>query len=265
MVDSTGLVRRLGAAVAGSVLLLAAGASHAAVSVFQGDLAGFNAAAGSPPVTIDFESLSGDIAGSTHSGVTFSSPDGNTLEVVDGNATFTNPASFTGIIDATTNKLFPTSGIKVLSPGGLELAPGPDVRERDGLQLDFATPFSAFGLDVLFQSYDCCTFTTFTAYNAALQVVASGGLIGNGGGGGNPGGALFVGLVSDSALTDISRLVFSETDGNNAFPDSNIGYDTLRFNGPACACGIPEPTTWAMMILGFGFAGAALRRRATIA
>jgi hypothetical protein len=245
------------AVAACAVAVLGAGSSQAAVSVFQNNLAGFNAAAGSPPVALDFESLSGDIAGSTHSGVTFSSPDGNTLDVVDGNSTFTNPASFSGVIDANTNRLFPTSGRRVLSPGGLELVPGPDVRERDSLQLDFAAPVSAFGVDVLFQSYDCCTFTTFTAYNNALQVVASGGLIGNGGGGGDPGAALFVGLVSNSTLTDFSRIVFTESDGNNAFPDANIGYDTLRFAGTG---GVPEPAAWTLLIAGFGLIGASLRR-----
>jgi hypothetical protein len=31
------------------------------------------------------------------------------------------------------------------------------------------------------------------------------------------------------------------------------------------AAGVPEPSTWAMMILGIGFAGAAMRRRQTVA
>jgi hypothetical protein len=31
--------------------------------------------------------------------------------------------------------------------------------------------------------------------------------------------------------------------------------------GPGGVCGVPENSTWAMMLLGFGFVGAALRRR----
>ncbi|WP_309644990.1 PEPxxWA-CTERM sorting domain-containing protein [Phenylobacterium sp.] len=43
-------------------------------------------------------------------------------------------------------------------------------------------------------------------------------------------------------------------------------YKTQGFNGAwdfagASISGVPEPTTWAMMILGFGLAGSALRRR----
>jgi hypothetical protein len=248
----------LRAAAGCAALSLLATAAHAGVTVYQGNLAGFNAAAGSPPVTIDFESLSGNLAGATHSGVKFTSPDGNTLDVVNGNSTFTNPALFTGIIDATTNKLFPTSGVNVLSPGGLELAPGPDIRQRDSLVLDFSKPLSAFGLDVLFQSYDCCTFTSYAVYDASLGFLTSGGLIGNGGGGGNPGAALFVGFVSDSKLTNIGRIVFTESDDNAVFPDANIGYDTFRFTAPAG--GVPEPKTWTLLIAGVGLAGAVLRR-----
>ena len=39
-----------------------------------------------------------------------------------------------------------------------------------------------------------------------------------------------------------------------------LTYDGVRDDVP----GVPEPATWAMMILGFGFAGAAMRRRRTL-
>jgi len=47
--------------------------------------------------------------------------------------------------------------------------------------------------------------------------------------------------------------------GGNDFTLDDIQLDTLR-PGPNGA--VPEPATWAMMIMGFGLAGAALRRRA---
>lgn len=238
--------------------LMWAGSAHATITVYQGAgaLTSFNTAAGSPPVVIDFDALSGNIATSTIAGVTFSSPDGNTLEVVTGASTFT-PAGFSGVIDASTNTLSPTSGANVLSPGGAELAPGSDIRQRDSLQLDFAAPLSAFGLDVLHQSFDCCTYVNYLVYNSG-GLIASGGIIGGAGGGGAPGGVSFFGVYSSDA--DITRIVFSESDDNDQYPDANIGYDTFRFAVPSDGA-VPEPASWALLITGFGFAGAALRRR----
>lgn len=252
-------VRRVRALAAGLALTFAGGAAYGAVATYQGagGLTNFNVDAGNPIIAIDFESLAGDIAGQTHTGVTFTSPDGNTLEVVAGASTFT-PPGFAGVIDPDTNRLFPTSGRKVLSPGGVELAPGADLRERDSLQIDFVTPLSAFGLDILFQSYDCCTFVDYAVYGAGNALLTSGNIGGNGGGGGLPGGATFFGVISDAG--DITRIVFTESDGNAQFPDANIGYDTFRFGQGG---GVPEPATWGLMILGFGLAGVTLRRRAT--
>jgi hypothetical protein len=46
---------------------------------------------------------------------------------------------------------------------------------------------------------------------------------------------------------------------NNCYTD-NEGYFTLTTNGVA-AGGVPEPATWAMMLVGIGGLGAAMRRR----
>jgi len=242
---------------------LASASAEAATTVFQGDLAGYNAAAGNPSILIDFDSFTGNIAGNNIAAITFSSPDGNTLEVVPGASTFT-PAGFAGAPNPDTNRLFPTSGANVLSPGGEELAPGPDPRQRDSLQLDFTEDVFAFGLDLLFQSYDCCTFLSYAVYDTSLNLLASGGVNGNGGGGGDPGGSIFWGAVTDS--TRIGRIVFTESDDNDQFPDANVGYDTFRY-APVIPGdgGVPEPATWAMMILGFGLAGTAFRRRRALA
>jgi hypothetical protein len=242
----------LGASVLAATLSTGPWAStaHAAVSVFQGDLAGFNAAAGNPPITIDFDNPAlTDVTGATISGVTFTSPDGNTLDVVNAADTFSPP----GYGDAT-NKLPATSGARILSPGGTDLIQGPDIRQRDGLALSFASPVGAFGVDVLFQSLDGFSFTSYTIYDSAMNPISSGGLNIPGPGGG---GVFFIGFTSDAAATDFKRIVFTESDDNDVNPDSNIGYDTLRFVAPTG--GIPEPSTWALSILGFGLMGGALR------
>ena len=234
--------------VTAAILLATIGAASAAVTPYQNDLAGFNGAAGSPGVAIDFDSLAGNIAGSTISGVTFTSPTGNTLDVVAGASTFT-PAGFAGVIDADTNRLFPTSGPNVLSPGGLSLDPGPAITQADDLLLDFATPLSAFGVDILLQSFDVVPLVQFEVFGGPFfDLVAFGSLTGvGGGGGGAPGGSVFLGFVSDAASTDIRRIRFFDFDGDAQFPDANLGYDSIRI---VEAAAVPEASPLAILCVG---------------
>jgi hypothetical protein len=48
-------------------------------------------------------------------------------------------------------------------------------------------------------------------------------------------------------------------------PNFNTGLSDIHFNGDAASAGVPEPAAWALMITGFGAAGAMLRRRRTLA
>jgi hypothetical protein len=48
-------------------------------------------------------------------------------------------------------------------------------------------------------------------------------------------------------------------EGTYAERDWNSGLSEVQFTGNA----VPEPASWALMIGGFGLAGAALRRRGT--
>src|SRR6185295_12610553 len=214
--------------------LLAPAAASAAVTVFPMDLAGFDAAAGNPPVVVDFDAIAPgtDIGGQTIGGVTLSpSATGAPLIVVRASDTVTPPAGYTGIVDASTNVLPATSGENVLSPGGATLGPGPDDPvENDDLVLTFATPVSAVGFDHLSQSADGFSFSNVTVFDSSDTVLFSGSIsISNLGGGGAPGGADFWGIVSDG--NDIARVEVDEGDNNNSFPDCNIGYDTIRVGG----------------------------------
>lgn len=58
----------------------------------------------------------------------------------------------------------------------------------------------------------------------------------------------------------VVNLRFQYQSDNFAFGDG-ILIDNLTVTGTKMASAVPEPATWAMMILGFGLAGAALRRR----
>ena len=204
------------------------------VGLFVNDLAGFNAASGTPPVVVDFDNVAAgtDITGTTLSGVTFNlgnSPSPSApLIVVPAADTFT-PAGFTGVINAATNKLPPTSGANVLSPGGAQLAPGFNpLLENDDLKITFAQPVSAVGFDILFQELDFFSGVGVTILDANGNVLYSNSNLpdGSGAGGGAPGGAVFFGFVSSRA--NIATIIIDEYDGNADFPDANIGFDTFR-------------------------------------
>jgi RHS repeat-associated protein len=200
---------------------------------FVGDLAKFNAAAGSPPVAVDFDNVAPgtEISGQTFAGVRFergNSPSPSApLVVVRGSETFT-PAGFSTAPDPAGNRLLPTSGENVLSPGGTRLAPGPNPQlENDDIRLSFPQPVSAVGFDILFQSLDCCSFVSVQVLNAAGQVVYTNPQFPTGSAaGGVPGGSVFFGFVSP--VKDIAAVVINDFDDTADFPDSNIGIDTVR-------------------------------------
>jgi hypothetical protein len=64
----------------------------------------------------------------------------------------------------------------------------------------------------------------------------------------------FFGFQSDTA---IGQVVFTPRAGGT----ENYTFDDLRFGRAPVAAPVPEPATWAMLILGFGLTGAALRMR----
>lgn len=63
--------------------------------------------------------------------------------------------------------------------------------------------------------------------------------------------------ITSYVVTGSNTLTFGEVD-NQLF--LNAGVDNVSVSGV-----VPEPATWAMMIMGFGLAGATLRRRRTAA
>jgi hypothetical protein len=59
------------------------------------------------------------------------------------------------------------------------------------------------------------------------------------------------------------RVLFTADSG--ATDRGGLGLDDMTLDGTLAATGVPEPQAWALMIAGFGLAGAAMRRRRAIA
>jgi hypothetical protein len=85
-------------------------------------------------------------------------------------------------------------------------------------------------------------FSSWTAYDPSDNIIGGGDIFGI-----QDFSSVFVG-------SNVSTLVI--TNGNNVSDSWIFGVSSLSFNGA-----IPEPGSWAMMILGFGAIGTALRRR----
>ena len=64
--------------------------------------------------------------------------------------------------------------------------------------------------------------------------------------------------VSGSAFGTVDYLVFDGTGGDGGFELDNAVFG-------AVTAAVPEPASWALMIVGFGMVGGALRRRASLA
>lgn len=77
-------------------------------------------------------------------------------------------------------------------------------------------------------------------------------------------------MVSNGNLTLFSSgevhgvLQFRGTFTQLSFTDTNELWHGFTVGVGGVAGGVPEPATWAMMILGFGAAGATIRRRRSL-
>src|SRR5205823_3177677 len=129
------------------------------------------------------------------------------LIVVRGADTFT-PAGFSGAVNASTNKLNPTSGQYVLSPGGTALVPGPDSGQEDGMQLTFGPPVSAVGFDILFQSLDSQSAVSIQVLGPSGQLLLGPTSVPTSGPNGGPAGSVFVGFTASSAV--IGQILIDE-------------------------------------------------------
>ncbi len=108
------------------------------------------------------------------------------------------------------------------------------------LTIDFASAVS--GLSFTFNNYGSGIGAFFSAFDAANALVSTASID-------NVGPFALVNVAG----AGITKLVLSNNSGGNNWV---YGVGQLNYS-PA----VPEPATWAMMIGGFAFAGAAMRRR----
>lgn len=192
--------------------------------------------------TIDFDGLGAgtDLTGAILSGATFSAPGATPLAVILGATGVRNPMS-------------PSSGTKVLSPGGSSV-----LAEDDDLLVTFATAVKAAGMDVVFDVPDGASYVGVAFLDSASLAICTSGFIPS------PSGApgyQFIGCVSDSA--NIKSIAFNEFDPTAS--DDHVAYDTLTFS-PAYSApppppppGVPAPAT--ALLLGAGVIGLGVVRR----
>ncbi|MEZ5400875.1 MAG: PEP-CTERM sorting domain-containing protein [Bryobacteraceae bacterium] len=244
--------------LAATAALAAAPVAQAGAVAYSRDLTGFlGATAGVQTIDFDLIAPGTDITGQTIQGVEFQAP-GAPLEVVDASTTVTT-GGFVNTTNTSLNRLFATTGANVLSPGGTQLVVGPNPAvEDDSLTLVFHRPVVAFGIDLLWQQADGASFTDIRVYDTANNLLyskmAESTPVWNGAGW--EGGSDFFGIVATNG-TLLGRVEFIESDNDHRYADSNIGYDTIRFQ----ASEVPEPATLVFTGAGLLALGIARRRK----
>ena len=111
------------------------------------------------------------------------------------------------------------------------------------------------------------TFSASDALKAVTSLKNNGAYFGNPSPGytGQDGNEPFVFLNFFDKTGSFDQIQFSEGakfGGGYESDNHTVGYDVISYgNGVTIPTGVPEPATWAMMILGVGVVGASLRRR----
>lgn len=152
-----------------------------------------------------------------------------------------------GSVDSGNNGVgrYPKSGSKYWDAGS------------DNFSISFSAPIAAFG----FYGMDVGDFggqltLTLTDINDNISVLVVPNTIGSSGS--TTGSNLYFGFY------DLGNTYKSIVFGNNSGGADFFGFDDFSIGSlEQVVPTIPEPGTWAMMIIGFGLAGAAIRRRRT--
>lgn len=160
-----------------------------------------------------------------------------------------------------TNSYTQTTGyLTDIGPAGTVKGPAGDSRPS-GVTLNFTTAINSFGFEVGDWGTCCYPSALYIAFDggAPIQVGLSTGLnnvfLTNGA------AAVFVAAFDDSGSFNTVEF-WGDGFGEVLYAGGTVRYALLD---QGSLPGIPEPSTWAMLIMGFGLAGSALRRRRTTA
>lgn len=195
-------------------------------------------ACGGAPLVMDFDDLAAGqrLDGVAMDGVRFV-PSTASLLVVRASDTSTPASGWSQrLADPGTYRLVATTGTNLLSPGGADLVPGPDLaREADSFSMRFDPPVCAVAFDFLSQSADGMSFADVTVLAADGRTLHAGrlGIADRTDGRADrrhtfagP-GADFWGIVADDRV--IAEVRIDDRDNDASCPDANLGIDSLRF------------------------------------
>lgn len=217
-----------------AALVAVPAAASAAITTFD-DRTAFTAAIGGPSTTESFSNCGGSTV-TLGGGVSLSSSSLGPCSAIADGVTFTPNGEL--YIAGPGQSANPTTALGVNTPSG------------GTVTVLFDSAVDAFGVD-LFQNFGGGSQGGGPAtFRFTLHTV--GGGVSNFDTLGTPGAGEFFGFTFTSPL--LEKIVISQ-DGGFAVID-----DVTFSSGGAV---VPEPATWAMMILGFGAAGSMIRRRRT--
>lgn len=161
-----------------------------------------------------------------------------------------NPLVYPDVAFSSANglRVFTFTGGKPLDRG---LCPHANNACRSSVQLDFTTAANGLTFD-LYQVDDADSVLSYQAFTSNGAVNGSIALT----------RGFNINAIDLSALVGVTRLILDGTSD-----EEGVIYDNFRFTAASAPVqgGVPEPSAWALMILGFGALGAALRRQTGVA
>lgn len=131
-----------------------------------------------------------------------------------------------------------------------------------GLTFTFANPINAFGLEIGDWATCCYPSSLYISFDGgATRLVATANSgSDNPGVGAGDGYRNFVGAI-DSSNTFSTISFYGDGFGEYLVAGGTIRYGTVNIGSVPNPGAVPEPATWAMMLIGFGGIGYSVRRR----
>ena len=144
--------------------------------------------------------------------------------------------------------VFVNGGTNVLTGLGPVGFPGFDAIGEGSFAALFSTGQSQFGFQLVGGNNGNASVSFFAQDGSLIDMITLSNLA-----------DAFYGFSRDGGLNDIYGISIYNDDA------AGIGFDNLKFDVRSVGGMVPEPATWALLILGFGAVGGAMRRRTTLA